>query len=63
MVKKVAKIVKKPGSNRSKGTGGRKTKGKDDKSQLKVMSARELGISARSLGIRDKAKTHKGRKI
>ena len=57
--------MKKPGSNRSKGVGGRKTKGKVDarKGQLKVSSARELGIQAQALGIRDRAKTHKGRKI
>ena len=60
MVKKVAKLKKKPGSTRSKGSKGA-TKG--DTKQLKVLSARELGISARSLGIQSKAKTHKGRKL
>ena len=48
MVKKVAKLKRKPGSTRSKGsTAGNK----DDSKQLKVLSARELGISAKSLGI------------
>jgi ribosome production factor 2 len=57
---------KKPGSNRAKGVGGRKTKGskgKPDARQVQVASARELGIQAKALGIRDGAKTHKGRKI
>ena len=67
MVKKVPKVSKKkPGSNRAKGVGGRKTKGakgKADARQVQVASARELGIQAKALGIRDGAKTHKGRKI
>ena len=36
---------------------------KEDTKQLKVLSAKELGIQARELGVSAKAKTHKGRKI
>lgn len=41
--------------------GGKSMKGKKD--QGKVRSAADLGLAAKSLGINDKAKTHKGRKI
>lgn len=45
-----------------KGAKGGKGKGKKS-NQGTVRSAQELGLAAKSLGINDKAKTHKGRKI
>ena len=53
MVKKVAK----------KAGGGKKKKTLSLKSGVKVQSAAQLGVAAKSLGIGPKAKTHKGRKI
>ena len=58
MVKKVSKKSTRKSTSAKSGAAAASAKG-----GVKVQSASQLGIMATKLGVKQKAKTHKGRKI